>query len=264
MESKFSFSFVVLLFRSYLTWARSFKERRRNGYELTLFSFDSVLKFGWDISRHYRRRGRNSVHLSLFGLFSWYWYLRFPVRVLGIPTYFYKYEAPYHKAHFCLNRESLYWSRGTTEDEDYCSEKSKVTIKHWPWEWQFVEQRYLSPNQKENVLVNPKFMEREPPPPDWVATHHYVYTFAQGHGDNERYETHESPCRIYAQSMMWKRKCFPFIKMRKVIIDVSFEKEMGPKRGSWKGGLMGCSFDMLPHETILDTVRRMEKTYVIR
>lgn len=42
-------------------------------------------------------------------------------------------------------------------------------------------------------------------------------------------------------------------------IDVEFNGEVGEGEGSWKGGTIGCGYDMLPGETPLATLRRMER-----
>lgn len=42
-------------------------------------------------------------------------------------------------------------------------------------------------------------------------------------------------------------------------IDVSFDKELGREAGSWKGGVVGCSYEIKEGETPLQTLRRMEK-----
>lgn len=42
-------------------------------------------------------------------------------------------------------------------------------------------------------------------------------------------------------------------------IDVSFDKEVGSERGSWKGGATGCGYDMKPGETISEALRRMRR-----
>ena len=42
-------------------------------------------------------------------------------------------------------------------------------------------------------------------------------------------------------------------------INVEFDGEVGERSGSWKGGCIGCLYDMLPGETPVQTLRRMEK-----
>lgn len=42
-------------------------------------------------------------------------------------------------------------------------------------------------------------------------------------------------------------------------IYVEFDGEVGEESGSWKGGTIGCGYDMLPGEEPVDTLRRMER-----
>jgi hypothetical protein len=42
-------------------------------------------------------------------------------------------------------------------------------------------------------------------------------------------------------------------------IDVQFSDEVGERSGSWKGGCIGCAYDLLPGETMEAALRRMER-----
>lgn len=42
-------------------------------------------------------------------------------------------------------------------------------------------------------------------------------------------------------------------------IDIDFSEEVGEERGSWKGGTIGCGYELLPGESIEQCLRRMEK-----
>src|SRR6185295_17874880 len=44
----------------------------------------------------------------------------------------------------------------------------------------------------------------------------------------------------------------------KQTIDIAFSDEVGARRGSWKGGCIGCSYDMKPGETPRQTLTRMQ------
>ena len=60
----------------------------------------------------------------------------------------------------------------------------------------------------------------------------------------------------------WRWKWFKWLKYTKFVrkvIDINFDKEVGERSGSWKGGCTGCSYDMLPNETPHQTLKRMEK-----
>jgi hypothetical protein len=42
-------------------------------------------------------------------------------------------------------------------------------------------------------------------------------------------------------------------------IEVGFDDEVGERTGSWKGGTIGCGYDMLPDESAVQCLRRMER-----
>ena len=41
-------------------------------------------------------------------------------------------------------------------------------------------------------------------------------------------------------------------------VDVEFDGEVGERAGSWKGGTIGCGYDLRAGETLLECLRRME------
>lgn len=88
-----------------------------------------------------------------------------------------------------------------------------------------------------------------------IGTHPYTYTLKNGTMQNRT-------AIISQEKRQWHRKWFPFLKMEKVSIDVEFNDEVGERIESWKGGTIGCGYDMHPGETPLDTLRRMEKERV--
>lgn len=72
------------------------------------------------------------------------------------------------------------------------------------------------------------------------------------------------PCKFWVEELEWRPKWLRWTKMFakvKRFIEVEFSEEMGPKKGSWKGGTIGCGFNMLPGEHPTETIRRMEKEY---
>jgi hypothetical protein len=77
-----------------------------------------------------------------------------------------------------------------------------------------------------------------------------------------RGEVQERTATVYVERMEWRRrwtKWLPcFAKVRQSI-EVSFNDEVGEETGSWKGGCIGCGYDMLPGETPEQCLRRMER-----
>lgn len=61
----------------------------------------------------------------------------------------------------------------------------------------------------------------------------------------------------------WRRawlKKLPIFRHINRVIDVQFSDEVGERSGSWKGGVLGCSFDLKLDETPRECLKRMERT----
>lgn len=68
--------------------------------------------------------------------------------------------------------------------------------------------------------------------------------------------------RIHVREWEWRYKLiksFPIFKKIRRAIDVRFSDEVGERSGSWKGGTIGCTYDMKLNEYPIDTLRRMER-----
>lgn len=98
-----------------------------------------------------------------------------------------------------------------------------------PWGWRF---------QKHVVLTDPE-------------THPYHYKLKSG-------QVQERTATIKAETRRWTRPWFPWSMTRKTI-DVQFSDEVGERSGSWKGGTIGCGYEMNRGETPVETLRRMER-----
>lgn len=78
-----------------------------------------------------------------------------------------------------------------------------------------------------------------------------------------RYEQHtgevqEVTATIEASRSIHRWKWTPFLRARDSIW-VSFSAEVGPERGSWKGGVTGCGYTMRKGERPIQCLRRMER-----
>ena len=78
----------------------------------------------------------------------------------------------------------------------------------------------------------------------------------------DSYDGEVIPTTIYIDEREWRPKWLKwtnlFAKIRRTI-DVHFSKEVGQRKGSWKGGCTGCGYELLKNETPLDCLKRMEK-----
>lgn len=78
----------------------------------------------------------------------------------------------------------------------------------------------------------------------------------------DKYDGEIIPTKIYVDEREWRPKWLKWTKLfakTNRSIDVHFSKEVGSRKGSWKGGTIGCSYTLLPNETPLDCLKRMEK-----
>lgn len=77
----------------------------------------------------------------------------------------------------------------------------------------------------------------------------------------DKYDNIIIPTTIYVEEREWRPKWLKWTKLFRIVnktIDVHFSKECGKKKGSWKGGTLGCSYTLLPNEKPLDCLKRME------
>jgi hypothetical protein len=86
-------------------------------------------------------------------------------------------------------------------------------------------------------------------------THPYKYKLKSGKVQN-------TLATIKVKEMEWRRVGWKWSKMGRLVrktIEVDFKNELGEGSGSWKGGVVGCGYEMLKNETPLDTLKRMER-----
>lgn len=78
----------------------------------------------------------------------------------------------------------------------------------------------------------------------------------------DKYDNSIIPTTIYVEEREWRPKWLKWTGIFKSVnrtIDVHFSKECGKRKGSWKGGTLGCSYSLLPNEQPLDCLKRMER-----
>jgi hypothetical protein len=150
-------------------------------------------------------------------------------------------------------RTSILLKDETWEHDTYKNRKKKIYKDFYKDEWQ-------------NVI--------------WKESYPYTYTLKSG-----KVQHRIAELKIEEREWRWRAlKWFPIIRKKRKIIDVKFsyggpfkrfviiEKqgfkipnskeetgEVGERTGEWKGGTTGCGYQMLPNETPLETLRRMEK-----
>lgn len=78
----------------------------------------------------------------------------------------------------------------------------------------------------------------------------------------DKYDGEVIPTTIYVEEREWRPKWLTWTSLfttKRRTIDVHFSKECGKRKGSWKGGTLGCGYELLPNETPLECLQRMEK-----
>lgn len=98
------------------------------------------------------------------------------------------------------------------------------------------------------------FDERKAAEKSVSLTYDYTYTLKRG-------EVQKVKATVFVSRMTWRMRWWPLLPFKKVrtSIDVAFDQEVGEGSGSWKGGVVGTGYEMLPGEMPLETLRRMEK-----
>lgn len=132
--------------------------------------------------------------------------------------------------------------------------------KWWTWEIPFLTKKWV----RTSILLNDGSWEHETPgnnkrfyDDEWKEKQmswEYDYT--------DSYDGEIIPTKIYVEEREWRPKWLTWTTLfsyKRRTIDVHFSKECGKRKGSWKGGTIGCGYDMLPNEEPLDCLRRMEK-----
>jgi len=104
-------------------------------------------------------------------------------------------------------------------------------LYEWPWRrWHHVRHEVLTPSE----------------------VHPYLYTLR-----NKQIQIRTAKIQVEEREWRWMWKASSFKKVQRYI-DIKFNDEVGEQTGSWKGGTIGCGFNMLKGETPLQCLRRME------
>lgn len=143
--------------------------------------------------------------------------------------------------------------------------RDRYTVVNFPWDWVFVRRTFLRPDgsvfsheEKGPTRLGTQF--------DWDAhkrrlleiseTHDYHYLMLPSGEVQSRKAT------IYGEEMEWRMrwlKALPWPRKVSRTIEVSFDDEVGERSGSWKGGCVGCGYEWRDGETMLQSLRRMER-----
>lgn len=131
----------------------------------------------------------------------------------------------------------------------------KTIYLPWMYEWQKTE--ILTQDMKTVVWIEKKGnrwdnWEEKTKIKDSVSeTRPYKYTLNSG-------EIQERKAKYHVERWVWGWRWFPWKRMVRTTIEIEFDKEVGERTGSWKGGCVGCSYEINQGETPEQTLKRME------
>lgn len=96
---------------------------------------------------------------------------------------------------------------------------------------------------------------------DVLMKESYPYRWTQT--NEEGIQVREVIATIRVEEREWRPRWFKWTKAFREVdksLDITFSEEIGKGVGSWKGGVTGCSWRILPGETVLRALNRMENT----
>lgn len=130
--------------------------------------------------------------------------------------------------------------------------------KWWTWDlpwftYEFEGHKVQQASGKWVDCVHPwDSLDNRPADGRYIETHPYTYHLKSG-------VVQERKATIYKESRRWHRKWFPWLKLTRTAINIDFDDEVGERSGSWKGGTTGCGYDVIDGESMVTTLRRMER-----
>lgn len=126
-----------------------------------------------------------------------------------------------------------------------------------PWAYKFWK--------KEVMLKDGKFHIEDPKKPfyysenqDQILKLNYPYQYTLNNS-----QVQQRIATIHEEKRYWKN-WFGLNVMKRHYIEVEFSDEVGERTGSWKGGTIGCSFNIQKGETAEQALKRMEQTRKFR
>ena len=153
-----------------------------------------------------------------------------------------RYGIYFHMNEFCIN----YGKKYKQYDLPWCLDwiRTSALTKDGKWLHETKHNRNMN-FQDEDKWKDILFSETYP----------YIYI-------TQNNEEQQCLATIRVEEREWRWHWFKWLKYPRRIskdIDIEFSDEIGERKGSWKGGVTGCGYEMKPNETPYETLKRMEK-----
>lgn len=227
-----------------------------------------------ECSREYLRFTWLEISFRLgfaLALINWSEGSRFSLHIhLGWPNIFIK--LPFRSTGGNPDYGSQTWGFSLHAYDGHFSWKNATKIIHWPWSFDHYrtsyvrkdgtwnhefahEQRGINKLGRDVALESWKIRHQREQDTKWKEEHFYRYVLKSG-------EVQERIATICVEEREWRRRWLPFTRLFGMVqrtIGVDFSGEVGERSGSWKGGTVGCSYEMKAGETPLECLRRMER-----
>ncbi len=129
---------------------------------------------------------------------------------------------------------------------------------YYPWSWDYYKHwEYAESFIGRGIWVEiPRGLPSGRVATTWRAP--YAYTLHDG-------TTQKRIADYYLERREWRWRWLmglPWPRLIRTSLWVTFNDEIGEGTGSYKGGVTGCGFDLLPGETPAEALARMERTRV--
>lgn len=148
--------------------------------------------------------------------------------------------------HHPLRRDPQDWHWGT-----------RTKVWWYPWTWSHYRHSLLKPDGSLWHTLEGIY-DYGALPTSLKEQHRYNYLMHDG-------TVQTCTATVNGEEREWRLKCaswLPWPRMIKRTINVQFSEEMGPRRGSWKGGVVGTGHEWRKNETMQQALRRMERERV--
>jgi hypothetical protein len=90
-----------------------------------------------------------------------------------------------------------------------------------------------------------------------IETYPYKYVLKSGEIQNRN-------ATIWVERRIYHYKWLKFLRKTFTSLYIVFDDEVGERSGSWKGGVVGCNYDILPNETPYECLKRMESERIFK
>lgn len=130
----------------------------------------------------------------------------------------------------------------------------KSKFIYMPWEYAHYRTRVFLKNQSWALELRDPVMREVQKSLLWTEQYSYDYRLRSG-------EVQEAIATVTVHEAERRMRGFKWLPLfRKIAryIDVSFDREVGEGAGSWKGGVLGTGYRMLPNETARECLYRMQ------